>query len=102
MRTRFDDQTSSLQSSWGVSSNDDNDADDVQYQGPNLRLVDWTVVRRPNGRFARADPSSSGTSERAGHSLVDNESPRGSRRSQSVGTDWLVTSPSPRGPQIRA
>ena len=85
VRTRFDDQASSLQSSLGVSSEDDNDADDVQYQGPDLRPVDWTVVWGPDGRFARAGPSSSGVSERAGHSLVDNEPLWGSRRSQSAG-----------------
>ena len=99
MRTSFDDQASSLQSSWGgVSSHDDNDANDVQFQGPDRRPVDWTIVRGPDGRFARAGPSSSGASERAGHSLVDNELPRGSRRSQSAGTDWLVISPQPGGP----
>ncbi|XP_057532961.1 uncharacterized protein LOC130810853 [Amaranthus tricolor] len=63
-----------------------------------VRPVDWTVVRGSDGRFARADPSSSGASECAGRSLVDNEPPRGSRCSQSVGTDWLVTSPQPGGP----
>ena len=43
VRTRFDDQASSLQSSWGVSSDDD-DADDVEYQGTVVRPVGWTVV----------------------------------------------------------
>ena len=43
VRTPFDDQASSLQSSWGVSSDDD-DADDVEYQGTVVRPVDWTVV----------------------------------------------------------
>ena len=102
MRTRFDDHASSLQNSWGVSSDDDNDADYVKFQGPNLRPVDWTVVRWTDGRFARAGHSSSGASKRAGHSLVDNEPPRGSRRSQFAGTDWLVTLPQPGGPQICA
>ena len=68
-------------------------------EGAVVRPVDWTVVRGSNGRFA-AGPSSSGASESAGHNLVDNEPPRGSRRSQSAGTDWLVTSPQPGGPQI--
>ena len=77
VRTRFDDQANSLQSSWGISSDDDNDADDVQYQGPDLRPADWTVVWGPEGRLSRAGPSSLGASERAGHSLIDNEPPRG-------------------------
>ena len=54
--------------------------------------MDWTVVRGFDGRFARSDPSSSGASERTERSLVNNEPPRGSRRSQSAGTDWLITS----------
>ena len=48
VRTRFDDQASSLQSSWGVSSDND-DANDVEYQGAVLRPVDWTVVQGPTG-----------------------------------------------------
>ena len=48
MRTRFDDQASSLQSSWGVSSDDD-DADDVEYLGDVVHPVDWTVVRGSTG-----------------------------------------------------
>ena len=57
----------------GVSSDDD----DVEYLGDVVRPVEWTVVRGSDGRFARAGPSSSGASERAGRSLVDNEPPRG-------------------------
>ena len=85
----------------GVSSDDDNDADDVQYEAPDSRPLDWTVVRGPDGRFARGGPSSSAASERAGRSFVDNEPPRESRPSQSANTDWLVTSPQPGGRQIR-
>ena len=40
VRTPFDDQASSLQSSWGVSSDDDNDADDVQYEALDSRPLD--------------------------------------------------------------
>ena len=39
VRTPFDDQASSLQSSWGASSDDD-DADDVEYLGDVVRPVD--------------------------------------------------------------
>ena len=92
MRTPFDDQASSLQSSWGVSSDDD-DAEDVKYLGDVVCPVDWTVVLGSDGRFARPGPSSSGAAERAGRSLVENEPPRESRGSQSAGMDWLVTSP---------
>ena len=46
MRTCFDDQASSLQSSWAVSSDDD-DADDVEYQGAVVRPADWTIVWGP-------------------------------------------------------
>ncbi|XP_057528012.1 protein MAIN-LIKE 1-like [Amaranthus tricolor] len=98
VRTPLDDQSSSIQSSWGVSSDDDNDADDVQYEAPDSRPLDWTVVRGPEGRFAHGGSSSSAASERAGRSFVDNEPPRESRSSQSANTDWLVTSPQPRGP----
>ena len=77
----------------GFSENDD--ADDVEYLGDVVRPVDWTVVRVSDERFTRPGPSSSGASEHAGRSLDDNEPPRGSRRSQSAGTDWLVTSPQP-------
>ncbi|XP_057523306.1 uncharacterized protein LOC130803137 [Amaranthus tricolor] len=101
VRTRFDDQASSHQSSWGVSSDDD-DADDVEYQGAVVHPVDWTVLRGSDRRFARVGPSSSGASERTKRSLVENEPPQGSRRSQSAGTDWLVTSPQLGGPQISA
>ena len=73
VRTPFDDQASSLQSSWGISSDDDV----IEYLGDVVRPVEWTVVRGSDGRFARAGPSSSGASERAGRSLVDNEPPRG-------------------------
>ena len=97
VRTHFDDQADSLQSSWGVYSDDDNDADDVQFQAPEPAPLDWTIVRGPDGRFARGGPSSSAASERAGGSFVDNEPPRG-RPSQSTNTDWLVTSPQPGGP----
>ncbi|XP_057548704.1 uncharacterized protein LOC130827102 [Amaranthus tricolor] len=86
MITHFDDQASSLQSSWGVSSDDDNDSDDVQFQGPDSRPLDWTVVRGPDDRFARDGPSSSAASERAGRSFVDNELPRKRRPSQSANT----------------
>ena len=94
MRTRFDDQAS-LQSSWGDSSDDDDDVDDDEYQGSVGHPVDWTVVREHDGKFTRVGPSSAGASEHAGDSHVDNEPPRGSRRSQSVGTSWLITSPQP-------
>ena len=93
MRNRFDDYAS-VQSSWGVSSDDD---DDVEYQGVVGRPVDWTIVRGVDGKFTRAARSSAGASEHAGRSYIDDEPPRGSRRSQSAGTDWLVTSPQPRG-----
>ena len=97
MRTRFDDQAS-LQSSWGDSSDDDDDVDDDEYQGSVGHPVDWTVVREHDGKFTRVGPSSAGASEHAGDSHVDNEPPRRSRRSQSVGTDWLITSPQLGGP----
>ena len=95
VHTRFDDQAS-VQSSWRVSNDDDDD--DVEYQGVVGRPVDWTVVREVDGKFTRAARSSAGASEHAGHSHVDNELSRGSRRSQSVGTDWLATSPQPEEP----
>ena len=79
MRTRFDDQAS-VQCSWGVSSDDDDD--DVEYQGAVGRPVDWTVVRGVDGKFTRASRSSAGASEHAGRSHVDDEPPWGSRRSQ--------------------
>ena len=59
--------------------------------------MDWTVVRGPDGKFTRADPSSAGASEHAGDSHVDNEPPRGSRRSQFARMDLLITSPQPEG-----
>ena len=71
---------------------------DDEYVGDVVRPTEWTVVRGSDGRFARGGPSSSGASECAGSILVDNESPRGRRGSQSAGTDWLVTSPYPGGP----
>ena len=100
VRTSVDDQASNLQSSWGVSSDDDY-ADDVEHVGDVVCPLEWTVVRGSDGRFARADPSSSGASELPGCSHVNNEAPRKSRRSQSAGTNWLVTSPQPGGRQIR-
>ena len=57
VRTPLDDQSSSIQSSWGVSSDDDNDADDVRYEAPDSRPLNWTVVRGPDGKFARGGPS---------------------------------------------
>ena len=59
------------------------------------RPVDWTVVRGVDGKFTRAARSSAGASEHAERSHVDDEPSRGSRHSQSAGTDWLVTSPQP-------
>ena len=77
-----------------------NVADDVEYEAPDFRPLDWTIVRGRDGRFARGGPSYLAASERAGHSFVDNESARESWRSQSASTDWLVTSPQPGGRQI--
>ena len=54
--------------------------------------MDWTVVRGLDGKFTLGGPSSASAFEHAGHSHVDKEPPRGSRRSQSAGTDWLITS----------
>ena len=53
MRTPLEDQASSMQSSWGVSSDDDNVADDVEYEAPDFRRVDWTIIRGRDGRFAQ-------------------------------------------------
>ena len=50
VRTRFNDQASSLQSNWGVSSDDDNDADDVQFQGLDLRPVDSRFISHQTKR----------------------------------------------------
>ena len=72
MRNRFDDEAN-LQSSWGVSSDDDEDDD--EYQGVVGRLVDWTVVCGHDGKFIRVGPSSAGTSEHSRGSHVDNEPP---------------------------
>ena len=80
VRTRFDDNASLL-SSWGVSSDDDEDEEEFG------RPVDWTIVRGHDGKFTHVGPSSAGASEHARDSHVDNEPPRGSRRSQSAGTD---------------
>ena len=71
VRTRFDDQAS-VQSSWRVSSDDDDD----EYHGVVGHPVDWTVVCRVDGKFTRAARSSAGTSEHARHSHVDDEPPR--------------------------
>ena len=60
--------------------------------------MDWTIVRGHAGKFTRAGPSFAGAFELAGDSHVDNAQPRGSRRSQSAGTDWLITSPQPECP----
>ena len=49
VRTPVEDQASSIQSSWGVSSDDDNDADDVEYEAPDFRPVNWTIVRGRDG-----------------------------------------------------
>ena len=51
VRTRFDDQASSLQSSLGVSSDDDD-----EYQGSVGRPVE-TVVCGHAGKFTRAGPA---------------------------------------------
>ncbi|XP_057535249.1 protein MAIN-LIKE 1-like [Amaranthus tricolor] len=64
LRTPLEDQASSMQSSWGVSSDDDNVADDVEYEAPDFRPVDWAIVRGRDGRFARGGPSFSAASER--------------------------------------
>ena len=44
VRTPFDDQASKLQSSWGVYSDDDNDVDHVQFQGPDSRPLDCVGI----------------------------------------------------------
>ena len=92
MRTRFDDQTS-LQSSLGVSSDDD--TEDVGSVG---QAVVWTLVRGHAGKFTRAAPSSAGGFDLAEDSQGDSAAPRGSRRPQSGGTDWLIKSPQPGSP----
>ncbi|XP_057535427.1 protein MAINTENANCE OF MERISTEMS-like [Amaranthus tricolor] len=40
------------------------------FQGPEPAPLDWTIVRGPEGRFARGGPSSSAASERAGGSFT--------------------------------
>ena len=45
VRTLVEDQASSIQSSWGVSSDDDNDVDDVEYEASDFRPVDWQAFK---------------------------------------------------------
>ncbi|XP_057528930.1 protein MAINTENANCE OF MERISTEMS-like [Amaranthus tricolor] len=44
--------------------------DIILFQGPKPAPLDWTIVRGPEGRFARGGPSSSAASERAGGSFT--------------------------------
>ena len=70
-RTHFDDQTSLQSNSRGSSFDDSN------YKGSIGQPVDWTVVRRHAGKFARAGPSNAGASDHAEDNQVDNAAPRG-------------------------
>ena len=55
-------------------------------------------MRGHAGNIARAGPSNAATFDHAEDSQVDNTALGRRRRPQSGGTDWLVTSPQPRGP----
>ena len=92
VRTHFDEQTSP-QSNSGTCSFNGSD-----YEGSVGLLVDWTVVRRHAGRFARAGPSNAGASDNAEDSQLDDAASGRRRRPQSGGMDWLITSPQPGGP----
>ena len=71
---------------------------DNEYEASVGHPFDWTVVRGYAGKFTLAGPSAVGASDHAEDNHVDNAAPRGSRRPQSVGTNWLITSPQPEGP----
>ena len=53
---------------------------DSDYEGSVGQPVDWTVVRGHAGKFTQADPSTTGASDHAEDSHVDDAAPRGRRR----------------------
>ena len=74
VRTHFDEQTSP-QSNSGTCSFDGSD-----YEGFVGLPVDWTVVRRHAGKFARAGPSNADASDNAEDSQLDDAAPGRRRR----------------------
>ena len=101
MRSRFERQTS-LRTNTVGSGDDDTDFDEslsredsVSQDESVAHPVDWSVVRGRAGQFKTIGHSTADTSE---GSHVEDVAPRGSRRTQSVDMDWLITSPQPGGP----
>ena len=104
MRSRFERQ-SSLRSHTVGSGDDDTDYDDFVSREESVgqdesagHPVDWTLVRGHAGQFKIRGHGTTGTSDHARVSQVEDVAPRGRRRSQSADMDWLITSPQPGGP----